>query len=93
MENFIENIQEAIYELMSQNCYRENITVAFSPLTEREIIKELYTNGYVVANQNPKGFDKLEGCEVFREHPNNNEIVVYDRTDWGRQIKKIITWK
>jgi hypothetical protein len=77
MENILELIQDAIFELQSKGTRTENIKITTSFVIKRLIEKEI-VEGY---NFNTANFnDKIFGVSVSFDHF-ANEIVIYDKNN------------
>lgn len=84
-------IQRGVYGLFMDGARERDIMVAFSPITEMILIRELQERYMFTPIETP--LDKAKrifGCEIFGQHFNNNEIVIYDKSDMHRERKVII---
>ena len=75
----IDKILEAIFELESLNCRKENIKITTSPFTKRLLEYEIREcANHNIAKLNYHGY-KIFGIEVSFNHY-FNDIVIYDET-------------
>lgn len=73
--DLINKISEAIWELEAMNCRRNDMIIAFSPLIERFLVKEIHEKRLFFINAT--SFEQIEGIKTYNLHP-YNEILVYD---------------
>jgi hypothetical protein len=76
--NIIHQIIEAVYELETMNCKRDDMIIAFNPLIEHYLIREqMELAWYWHPNGDPNALLKIQGIKTYNLHP-YLEIVVYD---------------
>lgn len=93
-ENIETKLIEAVETLNTQNVWEENIIIAFSPFTEMYLLKLFNeVNRYYYPQEISGKMDRFMGCKIYTNHPNNGEIVVYDKTDILRERKIVIPFE
>lgn len=83
----------AVHELNSMNVRNENIVIAFSQLTEINLLRQLNEENRFIHLTHLGKMSKFMGCEMYTDHPNNGEIIIYDRMDIRRERKIVVPFE